>query len=353
MSGNGTNSCTNRFSYDESTIIAGLHTLTASISFIAAALVIFLIVLFKKYRVFVQRLILYLSVAAMITSLVNALMKVDYIVHNSATETYCVVIGFLAQYTQWTALLAVCILTLDILLKLKVEASSRYETKFFEVLCIGTIFLLPLTFNSVPFVFHAYGNAGEWCWIRNTLEIGNCTTWETGVILQFSLWWGPLFVILVSLVVIYFGIVIRLQWEKMRWWGKYDHDEQIIRKNIRKEIRSIFWFPIIFIIFNAFPLANRIQNAVSQDPVLALWIMHAVISPLQGGFIALAYSLDPETRKRLNWADIRASFRNLMKQDQGKVKEYVAEVTTEGIASPYEPLMNNPENKYKYRSTCT
>ena len=348
MSGNGTNVCTN-FTYNEDTIIAGLHVVTASISFFAAAFVICLIVLFKKYRVFVQRLVLYLSMAAMMSSLVNTLVKVDYIVKNSATEIYCVVIGFLAQYTQWTMLLAVCILTLDILLKLKVEAPSRYETKFFEVLYVGTIFLVPLTFNSVPFVFDAYGNAGEWCWIKNSL--GNCTAWEIGVIFQFSLWWGPLFAILLGLMVVYFGIVFQLQWEKKRWRGKYDHDEQMIRKNIRKEIRSIFWFPIIFIIFNVFPLANRIQNAVDQTPILALWIMHAVVSPLQGGFIALAYSLDPETRKRLNWADICASFRNFMKQDQGKVKEYTAVVTTEGIASPYEPLMNNPEIRYNYSST--
>ena len=353
MSENRTNSTCEEYSQTEYLIVASLHTASASVSFFATLFVILLIFLFKKYRVFVQRLILYLSVAAMLISLTDALSKVDYVVKNQITETYCVAIGFLSQYSQWTVLLAVCVLTLHIILKLRLNFMGRYETKrLLELLYVSVVFLIPLVPSGIPFIYEAYGSAGEWCWIKNTQGMSyNCTAWKTGIILQFALWWAPLFLIVLGLVIVYIGFIIQLQCEKRQYRGQFDPDDQVIRKNIRKEIRSIFWFPIIFIIFNIFPLVNRIQNAISQTPILELWILHAVVSPLQGGFIALAYSLDPETRKRLNRADIAASLRNLLKQDQGRVKEYSALVTTEGIASPYDQLLSGSETVHSYSST--
>ena len=44
---------------------------------------------------------------------------------------------------------------------------------------------------------------------------------------------------------------------------------------------------------------NRIHGAFSDEPSLALWILHAFFSPLRGGFIALAYALDGQTVRRL------------------------------------------------------
>lgn len=346
---NETSSCS-YYSSQEYLAVGILHTVFGAISFLATLFVIGLIVLFKKYRFFVQRLVLYISLAAMLFVLVDAIRNVDYFPQNEATERYCMAIGFMSQYAHWAMLMAMCMLTLDILLRLRLDTPDKNEaTKQFEFFYIAVIVFVPLALNWIPFVFGAYGKAGDWCWIRDTHGPPNCTTWYTGVVLQFTLWWGPFVFLSLSLVVSYVAIIIKLQVEKRRWQGQYNPEEQIIRKNLRKEVRSLVWFPIIFIIFVLFPLINRLQNAITNKPILVLWILHAVIAPLQGGFIALAYALDPETRKRLNWRDLSGACRNFFRAEQGTVREYSAVVATEAIPSPYERL-NKPESIHKYGS---
>ena len=44
---------------------------------------------------------------------------------------------------------------------------------------------------------------------------------------------------------------------------------------------------------------NRIHDAFVSEPSLALWVLHALFSPLRGGFIALAYALDGQTVRRM------------------------------------------------------
>ena len=347
---NATNSCST-YSGEDYIVVGILHTVFGALSFLATLFVICLIVLFKKYRFFVQRLVLYLSIAAMLFALVDTIRNVDYMPQNEATERYCQAVGFINQCSHWAVLLAVCMLTLDILLRLRLDTPDKYEaTKQFEFFYIAVIVFVPLSLNWVPFVFGAYGRAGDWCWIRNSLDPPDCSTWITGVILQFTLWWSPFVLLGLSLVGSYLVIIIKLQVEKRKWRGRYHPEEQINRKYLRKEIRSIVWFPIIFIIFNIFSLINRIQTSVSDSPALVLWILDAVITPLQGGFIALAYALDPETRKRLNWRDLCAACRNFCRAEQGTVEEYRAIVATEAIPSPYQRPTKPSGSVHKYGS---
>ena len=50
----------------------------------------------------------------------------------------------------------------------------------------------------------------------------------------------------------------------------------------------------------------RIQNAVSNDQaIFALWVLHAISSPLQGFFNSVAFALDKETFSRLNLTQMR------------------------------------------------
>lgn len=58
---------------------------------------------------------------------------------------------------------------------------------------------------------------------------------------------------------------------------------------------------------------HRLQNAFSKsgDPVFVLTLLHAASSPLQGFVNAVVYGMDPETRSRLTWLQIKV--RSLMK----------------------------------------
>ena len=328
-------------------IVGILHCCSAAISFISCLLVIGLIILFKKYRFSEQRLILYLSVTALVYSLAAALTKTDFTTISSLTEDYCKWIGFISQYTQWSLLLAVAIITFDIMLRVISERS----TQPLEISYIVIITLFPATFNWVPFLWDLYGPSGTWCWIKtNTLNNSNeCVKNEKGIILQFSLWYGPLFLVLVAILVTYIFIIpiLRCQRQKM---NTYDLEEIRTLNKMRQEVLVLLWYPIIYMIINLFPLVNRIVYAATDKPIFVLWILHAIISPLQGGFIAIVYALDPETRKKLNWWGICGACYDLCPcLDKHTVQEYGAIVSNERKSEKInEPLLarSNDDDQY-------
>ena len=77
------------------------------------------------------------------------------------------------------------------------------------------------------------------------------------------------------------------------------------------------------------PLINRIDGLVDpNNPKLVIWMLTAILLPIQGGFIALAYTLlDPDTRKRLKPARFKSVIKDFC-QNIGKesdVMEYPLE----------------------------
>ena len=303
-------------------VVGVLHTASAALSLLCSTVVVGLIVLFKKYRFFEQRLVLYLSIASFLYSLAASVVKVDY--WEPSSKTYCKWIGFLSQYTQYCLLIAVVVIAVDILLRVR----RGRETRGLEPAYVMFIFLFPATFNWVPFMYDAYGLAGSWCWIVDWKRNGSgqCIKYATGTILQFSFWYGPLFLVLLALIIAYVVIIVHLQRQKLAWSGMYNPEEDHHRKQMRREIWRIFWYPVIYMCLNIFPLVNRLYIAFTSDTALTLWILHAFLSPLQGGFIVLVYALDPDTRKKLNCSSILFAFREWFCLENNRIKEYVATV---------------------------
>ena len=303
-------------------VVGSLHTASAGLSLLCSTLVVGLIVLFKKYRFFKQRLVLYLSIASFLYSLVTSIVKIDYL--GTSAKTYCKWIGFISQCTQYCLLLAVLVIAFDILLRVRKGSVTRGLEPAYMML----IFFFPLSFNWVPFLYDAYGLSGSWCWILDWKlnDSGQCVKYQTGTILQFSLWYGPLFLVLLALIIAYVVIIVHLQQQKLAWSGVYNPEEEHYRKQTRKEIWRIFWYPVIYMCLNIFPLVNRLYIAFTSQTILALWILHAFLSPLQGGLIALVYALDPDTRKMLNCSSVLFAFREWFCPEDGRIKEYVATV---------------------------
>jgi len=103
------------------------------------------------------------------------------------------------------------------------------------------------------------------------------------------------------------------------WEGKYDPETERRKEMQLKEVRPLLWYPLIFLLLNLFPLINRLYDASDGPPIIALWYLQAIFSPLQGGFIAIVYTLDKETRQRLNCAEIRGAL------SRAVITEYPAE----------------------------
>ena len=310
-------------------IVGILHSCSAAISFISSILVITIIVLFKKSKFFSQRLVLYLSFAVALYSLAAALAKTDYV---HPEDKFCKWIAFISQYTQWTLLLAVCVITVDILLRIVWDNHSDWATAtpYLEVFYCFVIFVFPGTFNWLPFYWNYYGISGDWCWIRDKIPDtnGSCHDGKMkATMLQMGLWYIPLFVLCCLILVAYIVIVLLLRRQRRRM-SIYNPDEIQLLRTMRNEIYSIFWYPIVFMIINLFPLTNRIVTSLYK-PVIALWVLHAVISPLQGGFMSLVYALDPETRRMLTPSSIRAAIVGFCNCRKDRVFEYHAVIEKE------------------------
>ncbi len=288
---------------------------TGLVSTVACAGVIGIIVVFRKYYFHTQRIILYLNIAAFLNSfsIVLRVQRIWYESDSEALKGFCIATAAFDNTTAWCELIAIACITVDLFVK----ALFRKETYKLEKLYFFMIFIFPLTFNWIPFIHFAYGDAGAWCWIRSE-DPDTCKRFTFGNYLRFAIWYIPLYIILIVLIAIYVAIICRLRQIRSDYSGPYNPESEQLQQQMKKEIKPLLWYPVIYFILNIFPLINRIHDTFDSDPNLVLWILHAVFSPLQGGFIALAYTLDMETLKRLKCAELRAA----LTSREGKVREY-------------------------------
>ncbi len=306
---NSSNSSCSVFDNDNYVIVALVSASSASLSFLACTVVIFLIVALKKYVFFVQRLILYLCICAMLNSFAIALRfqqvkrLLPYIDQNSGSlHVLCVITAFIDQTTAWAETIAICCITF----KLLMTAVFNKDTERFEFVYVALIVVLPLTFNWIPFIKGAYGEAGAWCWIKNTDN--DCDPFPFGIYAVLFLWYIPSTTLLIIVVLVYAFIVIWVTTRRQIWTGKHDLETERKRANMRREVLPLMLYPLGFLILNLFPFINRVHDTiVINDPSYALWMLHAIVSPLQGGYIAVIYTLDKDTRKRLNCRRLKAA----------------------------------------------
>ena len=336
-------------------VVGGLNAASGFVSLLASCLVIALIVLFKKWQFFTQRLVLYLAISVVFQSISAMIMKVDYNDETSEVRVrFCQFSGFVAQNASWMVLNAVASITVFVF----VGAVFSKQTDRFEAVYLFFIFVFPLLINWIPFIENAYGEAGVWCWIRN--EDDSCKRFLFGQVLQFVLWYIPLYLILTVLLFLYMVILVKIHcYDRHRWTGNYKFvDEQHQIKMISREIRSLLRYPLIYFLINLFPLALRIcgvwvENNTSK--LLPLWILTAIFYPIQGGFMALAFTLDPDTRKRLRWVQIKSAAKELCRRsDQDFISEYPAEhiisdaENSSVYKTNYHPVNNDHANDKDY-----
>ena len=298
---------------------AAVTAASGFISFLANCFVIFVIVLFKKWRFFYQRLILYLTIAATFMSLSIILVRADYDNQTEAPYTnYCVFAGFFIQESGWMVFNAVT----SIIIFLTISIFSTKKSEKFEPVFLIYIFLFPLTFNWIPFIKLTYGKAGATCWIRSLND--NCEKDLFGQTLQLVLWYIPIYMSIFMLIIVYTIILVKLHLTKKQWMGNPDIETEKIRQQMKQEFKPLLAYPLIFFLFNIMLFIIRIlsnQNKTHLPP--ALWFIGGVIYPLQGSIIAITFALDPETRRRLTMANFRAAFRELCRNKN--ITEYPIE----------------------------
>ena len=309
-------SCSAQFNTTIYKTITGVRVGLSFISLLCILFIIGLVILFKKYRFFTQRLILYMCIAAAISALSGTLNVVATFAYTSDALTgYCVFIGFLDQYTGCCVLLAQTVLTLVVFLKVTFNKNSdRLEILYFLI-----IFFSPILICWIPFINQAYGANGPWCWIISTDQF--CQFFLFGFLCQLFVWYIPLYLIMATLLIMLFVVLVSLHRRKRRWEGVYDPSSTAFNTTMEKEARPLIAYPLIFISLNLVLLINRLYNIINPGgDSEVLWFISALSYPLQGVIIALAYTLDAETRKTITLPNIKAAIIRFRSEDQ--VKDY-------------------------------
>ena len=281
---------------------AALRSAVGLFSFVCCASVVIVIVLFKKYKFYAQRLILYLSIVTMVHAFSYVLTRVNYYTPRPIDDPYCYFSGALNHYTAANGVLSVWCITLNLLTKTLCNRSTVKAEPIF----IAVIFFLPASWIWVPIWFKAYGTAGAWCSIRSLDD--DCTPFKNRTWFRFGLWYIPLYILMFVIVISMILAAIRISRSSRKWVGKWDPEVAIMQQTLKREILSLIWYPLIYLLLNTFSLIAQIYDAVNpMNPSAVLIYLRIVTSPLRGAFIALAFGLDRETRGRLRPAQCRAA----------------------------------------------
>ena len=167
--------------------------------------------------------------------------------------------------------------------------------KDFQKLEIGYVLfsiLFPLLYSWIPFIHNSYGVSGAWCWIRDWKD--DCATQKylEGIIEQFALWYGPLFISLTLTIVAAFITLIVLA--QRAYTHKNPEHEPLIeeqrnqKKKALHELLPLLAYPVIFFIISMFPLVNRFYSAISSNASFELVLAHSITEPLYGFFSSWA-----------------------------------------------------------------
>ena len=278
-------------------IISVLNGSISLFSLLANLFVIFLIIGYKKYVVFPQKIILYINIAAGIYSGAIAFgAGVGYlpITINSSFYPYCVLAGFFYQIAAWMFLGAIWIGVVDIYLVVQGKDTRKYELAY-----VAVIFGLPILTCWLPFIDSSYGKAGPWCWIRPINNDANCSTHTYGLILQFAIWYIPIGASTIAIMIIYIFILNDIR--RRSFIGKNKPHEDRLHKVLKREMKYFLIFPVIFFVITILSASAAISGLMGKNQVslVPLWVINAVLTPLQGAIIAFLIGFDRDTLIRL------------------------------------------------------
>ena len=263
-------------------VLGGVGFVSFSVCMVAVSLV-FCLKLFKK---FTYRLAMYQVLSGMMLGFIHVLTPslINYSGNSLPYLIVCKARAFLVEYFMWVKLL----FTVYLIFHLFCLSVFLKNLQKLELIFVLTSTLFPLLFCWVPFIHNSYGLAGAWCWIRDWKD--DCATqhYIEGIIEQFTLWYGPLFVCLTISIVAAIIILIVLLWRMCI----IQSSQQPLLKNdmkqkhteILKELLPLLAYPFLFFCLYLFPLINRLYDAINKVSSFKLAFAHAVTISMTGLF---------------------------------------------------------------------
>ena len=282
--------CNSTFTKDQKNCVLIVKSGTGLLSFTMCLIAVSIVLCMRLYKYFTYRLAMY----QILSSLCLTVMEVSHITllnydGNIYYQIACKSISFIMEYLIWIKLL----FTLCLVFHLFCLAVCLKNFKKLEIGYVLFSILFPLLFSWIPFIHNSYGVAGPWCWIRSWKD--DCATQKylEGIIEQFVLWYGPLFISLTITVVAVFIILIVLA--QRAYTHKNQESECLIENHERnqnkkaiKELLPLLAYPVIFYVLSLFPLIDRIHSAISYNVSFGWALGHALCQASWGFFSSWA-----------------------------------------------------------------
>jgi hypothetical protein len=107
-----------------------------------------------------------------------------------------------------------------------------------------------------------------------------------------------------------------------------DYNTIQVQKKIENEIKPLIAYPIIFIVIMVVPFIQRIYGIFNNEDnwYYFLSIMLLLVFRLTGVFITIAFTLDAETRKKLNCVEIKAAVKRWIGKEEKLITNYNVEL---------------------------
>ena len=307
-----------KFSNAQFDLVLHMKLSMDSLGILVCLIVLSLIVLSKAYKRLVFRLVLYFIVADIFQAITHIIeltpiehMNGEVVVKEGA-ETLCAVYGFLDQIALWmgnVAIVWIMLYLLWIVNQLRCVQKGAHPNKnkiSTKTELIGLFFLLvfPLTFNWIPFVWNMYGISGLWCWIKESRDY--CHDYELGLTLIFSMYYGPLIIIITFTFVSLMAITAILCKGALNKSG-------VARKTYTRGVKNtllIAIYPLVYNVICLLAIANRIYSAINGsnggEPYVPLWIAQTLAEPARVLIPPIAFLLHPNSWKTMFGKDVDA-----------------------------------------------
>ena len=318
--------CSLNFSKEIANAIFNIDVVLGSIGCLLSLFATGLIILFKFYKKFVYRLVMYLIVV----NTVNAVCVILWLIPVEATNDNCIkvrngrgwaetcaALGYLDMVMTWIRNFVI-IWTMVYMLKLSWQLRRLHSNQQAnsinpiqqlhkhpiarEIAVLIVLVFSPFLFCWFPFEIDMYGLSGPWCFIRTVSDDGDDGKHfqAKSLTLMVVMYFGPVVGIVIFVLTSMIFIMVVLWRSSKSLHGAV----RLCYENNMKQIGFVLIYPLIYCLFCLLSLVNRVYSAIHtysnhNPPNYPLWIIHAVADPSLSLIPALAFLLHPHVWKKV------------------------------------------------------
>ena len=277
-----------------------LHTLAVS----ACLVTILFIFATKQYRIFMNRLVLYLMIAASLWS-IAIIFEVIPVIHDQTLSEVkvrdgwgkaCATIGFITQVVESVKVLIICWMSFYLLLLVTFKCNANKLNH--EAVGVITIIVVPLLLDCLPFGWNKYGLSGLLCWIKLTNE--HCDNIWEGLGLMLAVEYVPILLTFTLILTSFICIVITLCKRahktdiKWKWTSVYQRG--------LTEAAALMVYPFVYAIIFIFKVIHHIYYIVqitnTTPPTYDIWLVHSTVLGIGGMLVPILYLLRPSNLRK-------------------------------------------------------